>query len=164
VLQQVEVYLFKHTKQLGQLRKVQHMDGELQHGDLQLGELKDLATSVTLAPGSWSLDNYGQVLVATIKNGKTFTWDPSAIGRLSIRATVVANAPTASVCSVVSDRDRHLFLFGTETTIGDASTQDPMFIRFSNQEDINTWNPTVTNTAGTFRLDTGNEIIGAITR
>jgi hypothetical protein len=119
-------------------------------------------TSVTLAPGSWSLDNYGQVLVATIKNGKTFTWDPSAIGRLSIRATVVTNAPTASVCSVVSDRDRHLFLFGTETTIGDASTQDPMFIRFSNQEDINTWNPTVTNTAGTFRLDTGNEIIGAI--
>jgi hypothetical protein len=37
-----------------------------------------------------------------------------------------------------------------------------MFIRFSNQEDINTWNPTVTNTAGTFRLDTGNEIIGAV--
>jgi hypothetical protein len=119
-------------------------------------------SSVTLAPGSWSLDNYGQVLVATIKNGKTFTWDPSAAGRLSIRATVVANAPTASICSVVSDRDRHLFLFGTETTIGDASTQDPMLIRFSNQEDINTWNPTVTNTAGTFRLDTGNEIIGAL--
>jgi hypothetical protein len=119
-------------------------------------------TSVTLAPGSWSLDNYGQVLVATIKNGKTFTWDPSTAGRLNIRATVVANAPTASICSVVSDRDRHLFLFGTETTIGDASTQDPMLIRFSNQEDINTWNPTVTNTAGTFRLDTGNEIIGAL--
>jgi len=119
-------------------------------------------TSVTLAPGSWSLDNYGQILVATIKNGKTFTWDPSVAGRLSTRATVVANAPTASICSVVSDRDRHLFLFGTETTIGDPSTQDPMLIRFSNQEDINTWNPTVTNTAGTFRLDTGNEIIGAI--
>jgi hypothetical protein len=119
-------------------------------------------TSVVLAPGSWSLDNYGQILVATIKNGKTFTWDPSVAGRLSVRATVVANAPTASVCSVVSDRDRHLFLFGTETTIGDPSTQDPMFIRFSNQEDINTWNPTVTNTAGTFRLDTGNEIIGAL--
>jgi hypothetical protein len=119
-------------------------------------------TNVILAPGSWSLDNYGQVLVATIKNGKTYTWDPSAIGRLSIRATVVANAPTSSVCSVVSDRDRHLFLFGTETTIGDPTTQDPMFIRFSNQEDINTWNPTVTNTAGTFRLDTGNEIIGAL--
>jgi hypothetical protein len=117
---------------------------------------------VILAPGSWSLDNYGQILVATVKNGATYTWDPSAIARLTVRATIVANAPTASICSVVSDRDRHLFLMGTETTIGDPTTQDPMFIRFSNQEDINTWNPTVTNTAGTFRLDTGNEIIGAI--
>ena len=125
------------------------------------GEESNIA-GVTLAPGSWSLDNYGQILVATVKNGATYIWDPSAPGRLSVRATVVSGAPTASIMSVVSDRDRHLFLMGTETTIGDPSTQDPMFIRFSNQEDINTWNPTVTNTAGTFRLDTGNEIIGAI--
>ena len=117
---------------------------------------------VTLAPGSWSLDNFGQVLVATIKNGATFTFNPSAAGATSTRATVVSGAPTASVMSIVSDRDRHLFLIGTETTIGSPSTQDPMFIRFSNQEDINTYAPTVTNTAGTFRLDTGNEIIGAI--
>ena len=54
----------------------------------------------------------------------------------------------------MSDRDRHLFHFGTETTIGDTTTQDPMFVRFSNQEDLNTYTPTATNTAGTFRLDT----------
>ena len=119
-------------------------------------------TNVTLAPGSWSLDNYGQILVATIKNGKTYTWDPSVANRLAVRATVIANAPTASVMTLVSDRDRHLFALGTETTIGDPSTQDPMFIRFSSQEALSTWNPTVTNTAGTFRLDTGNEIIGAV--
>jgi hypothetical protein len=116
----------------------------------------------TIEPGSWSLDNFGQILVATVKNGATYTWDPSVPGRLAIRATVVANAPTASIQTLVSDRDRHLFAFGTETAIGDTSTQDPMFIRFSNQEDINTWNPTVTNTAGTFRLDTGNKIVGAV--
>ena len=119
-------------------------------------------TNTILAPGSWSLDNFGQILVATIKNGKTFTWDPSAAAPLSTRATVVSNAPTASVMTLVSDRDRHLFAFGTENVIGDTTSQDPMLIRFSNQEDINTWNPTVTNTAGTFRLDTGNEIIGAV--
>ena len=119
-------------------------------------------TNTVLAPGSWSLDNFGQILVATIKNGKTFTWNPGVAAPLSNRATVVSGAPTASVMSIVSDRDRHLFLMGTETTIGDSTTQDPMFIRFSNQEDINTYSPTVTNTAGTFRLDTGNQIIGAI--
>ena len=51
---------------------------------------------------------------------------------------------------------------GTETTIGTPATQDPMFVRFSNQEDLNTYTPTATNTAGTFRLDTGNEIRAAI--
>jgi len=55
-----------------------------------------------------------------------------------------------------------VFHFGTETTIGDTLTQDPMFIRFSNQEDFTTYQPTATNTAGTFRLDKGNEIVGAV--
>jgi len=64
--------------------------------------------------------------------------------------------------SLVSDRDRHLFLMGTETTVGTASTQNRMYIRFSDQEDINSWAPTATNTAGTFLLDQGNEIITAV--
>ena len=119
-------------------------------------------TQVTLDPGSWSLDNYGQLLVATVRNGKTFTWDPSTPTSLQTRATVVSGAPTKSLMSLVSDRDRHLFLIGTETTIGDSTTQDKMFIRFSSQEDINTYAPTATNTAGTFRLDQGNEIISAV--
>ena len=117
---------------------------------------------VTLSPGLWSLDNFGQILIATIRNGKTFSWNPGVATPLLNRATVISGAPTASVMSIVSDRDRHLFLLGTETSIGNLLTQDPMFIRFSNQEDFNTYNPTATNTAGTFRLDTGNFIVGAI--
>jgi hypothetical protein len=119
-------------------------------------------TTVNLEPGSWSLDNYGQILVATVKNGKTYTWDPSVAARLTVRATVVSGAPTKSIMTIVSDRDRHLFAMGTEATIGDTTSFDPMLIRFSNQEDISTWSPKVTNTAGTFRLDTGNSIIGAV--
>ena len=119
-------------------------------------------SNVILDPGLWSLDNFGQILVATIHNGKTFTWDAGASNPRTNRATVMTGAPTASRLTLVSDRDRHLFHFGTETTIGDSSTQDPMFIRFSNQEDYNTYTPTATNTAGTFRLDTGNAILAAI--
>ena len=120
------------------------------------------ATSVVLDPGLWSLDNFGQILTATILNGKTFTWDAGAASPKGRRATVMANAPTKTRLTQVSDRDRHVFHFGTETTIGDTTTQDPMFIRFSNQEDFNTYQPTATNTAGTFRLDKGNEIVGAV--
>ena len=117
---------------------------------------------VTLEPGQWSLDNFGQILVATIRNGRTFTWDAGAASPRETRATIMTGAPTSSRLTQVSDRDRHVFHFGTETTIGTASSQDPMFIRFSNQEDFNTYQPTATNTAGTFRLDKGNQIVGAV--
>jgi hypothetical protein len=121
------------------------------------------ATSdVILDPGLWSLDNFGQILIATIHNGKTFTWNAGAATPRANRATVMSGAPTKTILTQVSDRDRHVFHFGTETTIGDPTTQDPMFIRFSNQEDFNTYQPTATNTAGTFRLDKGNEIVGAV--
>ena len=49
----------------------------------------------------------------------------------------MSGAPTKTRLTQVSDRDRHVFHFGTETTIGDPTTQDPMFIRFSNQENFN---------------------------
>ena len=117
---------------------------------------------VTLEPGQWSLDNFGQILVATIRNGRTFTWDAGAASPRETRATIMTGAPTSSRLTQVSDRDRHVFHFGTETTIGTPSSQDPMFIRFSNQEDFNTYQPTATNTAGTFRLDKGNQIVGAV--
>jgi hypothetical protein len=119
-------------------------------------------TNVSLDPGSWSLDNFGQLLVATVRNGATFTWNPNAGSALQTRAAVVANAPTKSLMSLVSDRDRHLFLMGTQTDLSDPTKQNKMFIRFSNQEDINTWAPTATNTAGTFQLDQGNEIVSAV--
>jgi len=112
--------------------------------------------------GSWSLDNFGEKLIATIKNGSTFEWDPNAGAGVNTRATIIAGNPTKTVLTRVSDRDRHLIHFGTETTIGTPATQDPMFIRFSDQEDIDIYEPTSTNTAGTFRLDNGSRIVTAI--
>tara|TARA_E500000318_G_scaffold40266_1_gene38631 strand:- start:161 stop:2104 length:1944 start_codon:yes stop_codon:yes gene_type:complete len=121
------------------------------------------ATSgVTLDAGLWSLDNFGQILIATIHNGKTFTWNAGAVSARSNRAAVMASAPTKSRLTQVSDRDRHVFHFGTETTVGNSTTQNPMFIRFSDQENFNSYQPTATNTAGTFMLDKGNQIMGAV--
>jgi len=121
-------------------------------------------SEVTLEPASWSLHNFGEKLIATVKNGKTFEWSPlhSNSGALSARATAVTNAPEKSVMSIVSDRDRHLVLLGTQTNTTDNTTQDKMFIRFSDQENINDYKPTSTNTAGTFRLDSGTKIVGSI--
>jgi hypothetical protein len=110
-------------------------------------------SNAILDPASWSLDNYGELLIATIKNGPAFQWDPNGGTGVTTRASLITNAPTKSVMSIVSDRDRHLIFLGTETTIGDPTKQDKMFIRFSDQENINDYTPTSTNTAGTFRID-----------
>jgi hypothetical protein len=115
---------------------------------------------VITAPGLWSLDNFGNKLIATISDGESFEWDSN--GSVSTRASIISGAPTASEFSLVSTPDRHLIFFGTETTIGTSDTQDPMFIRFSSQEDINTYAPSATNTAGTQRLADGSRIVGAI--
>ena len=120
------------------------------------------SSSVILDPGSWSLDNFGQQLIATVKDGKTFVWNPGVSNPLEQRAVIMSGAPTATRLTITSDRDRHVVHFGTETTIGDTTTQDPMFIRFSDQENFSVYQPTSINTAGTFRLDTGNKIVAAV--
>ena len=117
---------------------------------------------LVLEPGMWSLDNFGDKAICLIHDSAVFEWNSAASGATSTRATIISGAPTASRHMIVSTPDRHLVFFGTETTIGTTSTQDNMFIRFSDQEDINTYTPTATNTAGTQRLADGSEIRGAI--
>jgi hypothetical protein len=111
-------------------------------------------------PGLWSLDNLGSTLIALIHNGECFQWDGDAANATATRATIISGAPTASRDMLVSTPDRHLVFFGTETTIGDKTTQDDMFIRFSSQENINDYTPTAENSAGTQRLAAGSRIMG----
>jgi hypothetical protein len=117
---------------------------------------------LVLEPGMWSLDNFGDKAICLIHDSAVFEWDSSLSNATDTRATIISGAPTASRHMLVSTPDRHLVFFGTETTIGDTSTQDDMFVRFSDQEDINTYVPTATNTAGTQRLADGSQIRGAI--
>ncbi len=126
------------------------------------------ADTITLEPGLWSLSNFGQVLVATIANGKTFTWNAGATNPLTVRASTTTsgfettNNPTATRITLISPTTRHLIHFGTEITIGSPTTQDDMFIRFSDQEDIDAYTILATNTAGSQRLQDGTKIMGAL--
>jgi len=117
---------------------------------------------LVIEPGMWSLDNFGDKAICLIHDSAVFEWNSAASDATNTRATIISGAPTASRHMLVSTPDRHLVFFGTETTIGDPTTQDDMFVRFSDQEDINTYTPTATNTAGTQRLADGSQIRGAI--
>ena len=116
-------------------------------------------SNVTLEARQWSLDNFGEDLIATALNGGAFKWDTSS--GTGTRATAITNAPTASRLSLVSTPDRHLLFFGTESTIGTTSSQDNLLLRFSSQEDINTYQPTAENTAGSLRIADGSRIVAA---
>ena len=117
---------------------------------------------LTIDPGLWSIDNFGSKIIALIHNAEVFEWNADASNATATRATIISGAPTASRDMLVSTPDRHLVFFGTETTIGTKTTQDQMFIRFSDQENINSYTPTATNTAGTQRLADGSRIMGAV--
>ena len=147
------------------------------------------ASTQTLEPGLWSLDTFGEVLIATIANGRTFTWNAGATDPTSNRASTTTPStdgsltgvnspfatvigtntagdavgnPTKSRLTLVSPTTRHLIHFGTEETIGDATTQDDMLIRFSDSEQLNKFTTLATNTAGSFRLQDGTRIVSAL--
>jgi hypothetical protein len=118
--------------------------------------------SAGLALGSrvWQFDSFGENLILQLVDGGIYEWDPDS--GITTRATAISGAPTKSKYALVSTPDRHLVCLGTESTIGTSSSQDPMFVRFSNQEDVSTFVATATNTAGGQRLTDGNKIVSAL--
>jgi len=118
------------------------------------------SSTVTLDARNWSFDNFGEDLIATVSKGKTFLWDTS--NGTGVRANAISNTPTNSRFNLVSMPDRHVFLFGTETVIGNSTTQDDLFLRFASQETTNDFVPTATNTAGSFRIQDGSKIVSAV--
>jgi len=113
----------------------------------------------------WSQDNYGEDLVICVQDGGIYYWDKST--GLTARAVALEDlvgaqaAPTVAKTVIVSERDRHVIAFGCdpEATPG---VQDPLVIRFSDQENPTEWRALPTTTAGELRIGTGSEIVGAI--
>lgn len=112
----------------------------------------------------YSQDNFGEDLIFNVRAGGIYYWDESS--GASTRAVALedlagaSNAPTVALQIMVSDTDRHVIAFGCNP-IG-SSTIDPLFVRFSDQENAADWTPTATNTAGGVRINSGSIIIGAL--
>lgn len=106
----------------------------------------------------WSLDNWGEDFVANPEGGSIYLWEASA--GLTNRASLMSSAaPSIVNTMLVAQEGRHVIAFGTHTISGD---YDPMFIRWSDSEDYDEWIANATNQAGSFRLENGSFIIGAV--
>lgn len=102
--------------------------------------------------GVWSLDNWGEVLIANVYNGGLYLWSPSGI---TVRATAIPNAPTINIGAFVATPAQILIAFGSET----GSVQDPLLVRWSDVSDYTVWIASSTNQAGSFRLSSGSRIV-----
>ena len=141
-------------------------------------------TSIALNSGNtlrlWSQDTWGEDLIFNVHNGGIYYWQSMSGTALQIppttnpatRAVTIKSlssdpsCPAVATQILVSDRDRHLIAFGADNFIASNGTidpdQDPMLIRWSDQEDFTTWYPTATNSAGDLRLGTGSHIVRAV--
>jgi len=118
----------------------------------------------------WSHDNFGEDLVINARGAGIFYWDET--NGVETRAVALSDlsganlTPTLALQVMVSDVDRHVICFGADP-INDSGTArtgaiDPMFIAWSDQENVEQWEPLSTNTAGSFRLSAGSAIVGAV--
>ena len=124
------------------------------------------ATGTTAILRIWTHDNFGEDLIINVRDAGIYYWDKtlgvsSRAVALSDRTNADSTTPTIAKQVIVSDRDRHIIAFGcdAETSIG---TQDPLLIRFSDQEDPTTWQSLPSNTAGDLRIGSGSEIVAAV--
>ena len=121
-------------------------------------------TGTTREIRTWSHDNFGEDLLINPRDGAVYLWDKT--NGLSTRAVELstlagaANTPTVAKQVLVSDIDRHVLCFGTNTY--GTTTQDPLLIRWSNQESVSNWTISSDTTAGSLRLGSGSEFVQAV--
>jgi len=126
----------------------------------------------------WSQSNFGEDLVFNPRGGALYYWanaaSPNTFNRgqlLGPSATVVTKSGSLSIDAycptivnfvMVSDSSRFVIAFGANDAVAGSTIQNPMFICWSDQEDIATWYPQATNQAGSYTLSHGSQIVTAI--
>jgi len=118
-------------------------------------------TGSTLVLGirTWSLDTWGEDLLASPRGGAIYWWDRSK-GTGQRAVALGGDAPPNNEYMLVSQRDRHVLALGAYDYFNTAF--DPMLIRWCSTEDLNDWVPTSTNTSGDLRLYSGSKIVAGV--
>jgi hypothetical protein len=127
----------------------------------------------------WSQSNFGEDLVFNPRGGALYYWanaispntfnrgqvlGPGATITLKSGATLTVDADCPSIANIVmvSDSSRFVIAFGANDAVAGSTVQNPMFICWSDQEDVATWTPSVTNQAGSFTLSHGSQIVAVM--
>ena len=133
-------------------------------GGYGAGTLPAQQTGTPITSTDWSIDNWGQTLIASPENGGLYAWDPNG-GFANAQLVSTQNAPLFSTGMFVAMPARILVAYGTTTFQVPGSLgvyQDPLLIRWSDQDNYTNWSIDTTNQVGSIRLPRGSAIIGAM--
>lgn len=103
----------------------------------------------------WSLDNWGEYLVASPHMGPIYFWNTISG---SDHCDIMPNAPIVNEGMFVAMPERQVIAYGSTFT----GIQDPLLIRWCDVGNFTKWVGTVTNQAGSFRIPKGSKIVGGL--
>jgi hypothetical protein len=112
----------------------------------------------------WSQANFGEDLIFAPNGGQIYIWKANT--SLTTRGVLISSllgassVPTVQNLILISDSSRFTFAFGCND-YGSAD-QNPMLIRWSDQEDYLEWFPSATNQASSLQLSSGSKIVTAL--
>jgi hypothetical protein len=159
-----------------------HSNGDqvVQYPSTATGYGSPATTGVGIQLRLWSQTNYGEDLVFNPRGGAMYYWANNASPNVYDRAQIIkagtavttksgsftpdAYCPSVVNFVLVSDASRFTFAFGCNDPMGTYATtaQDPMQVRWSDQNTLATWQPLITNQAGGIRLSHGSTIVTAL--
>ena len=109
-----------------------------------------------IATTDWTLDNWGEVLIACPKDGPIYIW-AADLGFQN--AQVINQAPFFNGGIFISMPQQILVAY---RSIESSGVQDPLVIRWSNAGDYTNWTVSNQTTAGSFHFSSGSTIVGAL--
>jgi len=125
-------------------------------GGFGVGSAQPFVPGTPNTATDWTLDNFGQNLIACPAGGAIYYWQPN--GQLQNAQIIGGNGPLVNSGIFVAMPERQVIAYGSSFNLA----PDPLLIRWSDIEDYTVWNATPTNQAGSYRIPTGSKIVAGI--
>ena len=125
-------------------------------GGFGVGTTQPSVPGTAITATDWTLDNFGQDLIACPAGGAIYYWQPNS--QLQNAQIVGGNGPLVNSGVFVAMPERQVIAYGSSFTLA----ADPMLVRWSDIGDFTVWNATATNQAGSYRIPTGSKIVAGI--
>lgn len=136
-------------------------------GGYSTGTAPVAQTGTPITSTDWTLDNWGEILLANPEDGGVYQWQPNT-GFQNAKLISGNEAPAFNNGMFVSMQTQMLICYGSTDTLSESDLggigldQDPLLVKWSDQRDYTSFTTSTTSQAGSRRLSTGSKIVGGM--